>query len=105
MGRTSLTFTYLGEQFDDGCEPSLSTIRVHLYRVACADHCVVVLMAFLTHAFPPRELAIQNLPGHKARMHVWEFGGILFPLHQYLQDSVFGFKRKTWLKGRELNPC
>lgn len=39
--------------FFEGRKPSLSTVREHLYCVVCADHCVSVLMAFLTGLFPP----------------------------------------------------
>lgn len=40
----------------------------NLYHAACADHCVMVLMAFLTCGFLPRELAAQDLLGHNARL-------------------------------------
>lgn len=63
-----------------GAKPSSSTSREHLILVACADHCVTVLMAYLTRAFPPRKLVIQDLPGHDDRMWIESGERISFQL-------------------------
>lgn len=89
---TSPVFVYLGREFVDGREPSSSTIRGHLYRVACVDHCVKVSMAIRASAFSSRELAIQDLPRHKIGMRVGECGAILFPLPQHVHELVHGVK-------------
>lgn len=67
----SSVFDYMGREFVDWHEPSSSTIQGHLYRVACVYYCLIVLMEFLAHEFFPHELAIQDLPGHDARMRGW----------------------------------
>lgn len=69
----------LETDFIDGCKPSSSTSRDHLFLVACADHFVMVLMAYLAHAFAPRKIAIQDFPGHDARMWIEASEVILFP--------------------------
>lgn len=69
------------------------------------DHCVMVLTAFLTRAFPPPELAIQNLPGHDARMWVGECGVILFLLPQYKYNLLVISRYKISLKGCDLMLC
>lgn len=51
-------FHSLGGEFADGRESSAPTIKAHLYRVVAADNFIMVLMAFTSRAFPPRELAI-----------------------------------------------
>lgn len=63
-------FAYLEMEFIDGREPSSSTIREHMYRVAFADPCDIVLIATLTRAFPVRDLATQDLPGVDSHMRI-----------------------------------
>lgn len=77
---TSAMFEYLESEFVDGRKPHSSTIRKHLYCMTCADHCVMVLRAFLTRSFSPLELTIQELPEHNACMRVTACRDILFPL-------------------------
>lgn len=48
---TSPMFAHLRLEFVDGRQQSSSTIRGHLYRAACLDCCVAVLIAFHTHMF------------------------------------------------------
>lgn len=67
--------------------------------MACADHCIMVLMAFLSRAFPLRELVIQDLPGHDASMQVGAYGGVMFSLPQHVHDFVRGFKIQDLLEG------
>lgn len=67
----------------------------HLYRAACVDHCVMVLMAFLTRAFTPCELVFLDLAGFDATLRVEAFERILFPLlplHQHVHVLVRGIK-------------
>lgn len=59
---------YFGREFLKGRGSNLGTIRENLYRLAAAEHCVMVLMAFLTHDSPPLELHTQNVSVDKARM-------------------------------------
>lgn len=91
--------SYLEREFIDRREPSSSTIRDHLCRVACADHCGMVVMAFRTQASPPRELFIHDLLGHDARMRVWAFGGILFPLPLRVHDFVRAINVQDVIEG------
>lgn len=81
-------FSYLGIEFVDGREPTLSMIRRHRYCEACVNHYVAVLMAFLADVFTLQELAIHDLPGPDARMRVGACKGILFPLLQYVRDLI-----------------
>lgn len=83
---------YVGREFVDGRKPNSSKIKRHLYSVACASYCVVWWMMILDRVFPPRELIIQDLPGHFARMQVAAFDGVLFLLSQYVHDFVRGIK-------------
>lgn len=91
-GLTSPRVAYLERKFVDGCEPSLLTIRRHLYLVPRADHCVAVLMAFLTLVFSPQELFIQYLSGHDAPVRVGACEFIFFLLPQHVHDFVSGTK-------------
>lgn len=59
-------FVYLVGKFLDGRKPSSSTTKEHLFCVVCIDIYVMVLMVLLALLFPPRKLAIQDLPGHNA---------------------------------------
>lgn len=45
-----------------GLNQAPQTSMKNLFRVACVDHCEMVLMAFLTCEFPPRKFSIQDLP-------------------------------------------
>lgn len=88
----SLMSAYLDREFVDRPEPSLSTIRGHLYCAACADYFVMASIAFHTPKFLPRWLPIQNMPGPNSRMRVEACEGILFSLSQNLHDFVSGNK-------------
>lgn len=81
-----------GTEFVNGHEPSSSTVRGHLYHVACVDHCAIVLVAFLARAFSSHELTIQDLPEHDAHMRVGARNTILFLLLQHVQEFVRGIK-------------
>lgn len=100
----SSTLTYLGRKFVDGRNPKRITIRGHLYYVPCADHCVAVMMAFLTRVFLPPELAIQYLFGHNARIRVEVCGAILFPLPQHVYNLVRGIKMQDYVEGTVIGP-
>lgn len=67
---TSPMFSYLWKPFLDGHEPSSAEIKGYLYCVACVQYCLLVLMALLAGAISLPELAIQDQPGHNARMRV-----------------------------------
>lgn len=85
-------------------EPSLPTTRGYLSRVACANLCVTVLMAFLTCSFFPCELAIQGLKGHNVRVRVWSCGGILFPLLRHVHGFVSDIKVQDSVEGTRSDP-
>lgn len=86
-GLTSPMIGYLGRGLVNGREQCSSTIKGHLYRESCVDHCVMVMTVFLTCAINSRALSIRNLSRHDARMWIRALGIILFPLFQH----VFGF--------------
>lgn len=96
-------FGYLGKDFIDERKPSSSTIRMHLYRFACAYRCAMVLMAFLTRTFPPRESGIQDVPGHGAPMQIEAYGGILFPMPQYMLNFVRSFNVSELVEEAQFN--
>lgn len=88
VGSTNESDFFVEREFVDGRKPRSATIRGHLYRVACADHCVMVLTAFSTRTFPPRELAIKALPGPEDRMRDGACVSILFSLPQHVHELV-----------------
>lgn len=96
---TSPMFPYLEKEFVDERGPSLSKISGHLSRFVCADHCIMMLMAFPNRTFSSHELAIQNLPGHDARIRAGSCGGILFSLPQHMHKLVRGIKVKNLAEG------
>lgn len=98
-------FANLGRDFFDGRGPSLSTIRGHLHRVACADYCVIGLMAFIACAFLSRELAIQNLPVHDARMQVGYVEVFCFHCLRICAILSAIARCKNWLKGCDVISC
>lgn len=52
----------------------------------------MVVTATPTCAFSSRELSIQDLPEHHARMRTEAFESILFSLPQHMHDFVRGIK-------------
>lgn len=58
----------------------------------------MALMKFLSRAFPPHELAIQELPGNDARMRVGAWAGILFPMPQRVHVFIRGIKMQDLAK-------
>lgn len=90
---------FLGREIVDGRDPSSATIRGLLYRLAVAEHCVIVLMAFLNRVCTPFEFLIPNRFGHDARMRVSSCLGILFPLPQHAHEFTHGNKIQNLVEG------
>lgn len=89
---TSSMYLYLGGEFVDGRESSEATISVSLNHVAVADHFFKMSLSFLTLMCPPRELQIQDLPDHDARIRVGSCGDVLFSSPQRVLEFAHGLK-------------
>lgn len=61
-------------------------------------------MAFLTRVLPPRELVIQHLQGHDARIWVGACGDLLFPLSQHAHEFVGDIKLQYLVEGKQFDP-
>lgn len=100
---TGPLFAYLGQEFVDGREQSLSGARAHLYKVACSNSFVAVLMAFLAPIFPPQKLATQDLTEHEPCMWGATSEDILFPQLQHVRDFVRGIKMQNLEEGTQFD--
>lgn len=58
----------------------------------------MVLLALLARVYRPRELVIQDLPGHDARVRAGTCEVILFPLPQHVCDFVCSIKLQDFLE-------
>lgn len=85
---TSAMYFYLRLEFVEGKEPNLSTNRENQYWDAITNHCVTVMIAFITPMFPQKELKIKYLPGYDARLRVGTCEGNLFLLPQSVDEFV-----------------
>lgn len=98
-------FARMRREVVNGDESSSSTMRRYLYRVACVDLCVMVLMTLLACACPPHEVTIQDFPWHAVCMRVGAWGEIMFPLPLHVHEFVHFIKVQHFIEGTSCNPA
>lgn len=102
---TNLMFSDLARELVDEQEPSSGMIKGHLYCVAVADHCIMVLTAFLTLVFSPRKVLIHDLAGSDARMQTGSCKNVQFPLPQHLHYFGRDIKIQDLVERTRFNPA
>lgn len=95
---------FLGREMVKGRVSRSTTMKENQYHVAFANHSFMMLMAFLSYVWPPRELQIRDLSGHHAHMWAQSCGGILNSFPQHVFEFDHGIKIQKLMARTRFNP-